>query len=80
MQTKGFPPLPDIGFIRAEHFRYLLGGLSRSTFFDAIRAGKLPKPVKLVGQRASGWEVGEVRETLAKIAASGTSESNVGAR
>ena len=69
MKDREFPPLPDVGFVRAEHFRYLLGGLSRSTFFEAVRSGKLPKPVKLTSARASGWDVTQVRAALAKIAA-----------
>lgn len=71
MKNKEFPPLPDVGFIRVDHFRYLLGGLSRSSFFEAVKDGKLPKPVKLTAARASGWSVAVVREVLAKIEAGG---------
>lgn len=68
MKNQNFPELPTEGFIRCDHFRHLLGGISRSTFFDAVRSGRLPRPVKLTA-RASGWQVNEVRQALAKIAA-----------
>jgi prophage regulatory protein len=34
-------------------------GLSRSTIYDAIKAGRFPAPVR-IGARAVGWLSGEV--------------------
>ena len=39
-------------------------GLSRSTIYDYIRAGRFPAPVR-VGDRAVGWVAGEVDAWLA---------------
>ena len=39
-------------------------GLSRSTIYDYIRAGRFPAPVR-VGDRAVGWVASEVDSWLA---------------
>ena len=39
-------------------------GLSRTTIYDGIRAGRFPAPVR-VGARAVGWIEAEVNEWLA---------------
>lgn len=39
-------------------------GLSRSTIYDAIRAGSFPAPVR-IGARAVGWIAGDVDRWLA---------------
>ena len=67
MKTQDFAVLPMEGFVRAEHFRHLLGAISRSTFFDLVREGRIPRPVK-IGARAAGWPVGQVREVITRIA------------
>jgi len=61
-----FPRLPDEGFVRADFFRFLLGGISRSTFYERIRSGAIPKPIK-IATRASGWPVETVRDTIRRI-------------
>lgn len=68
MKTEFPATLPEIGFIRLPHFLYLLGGLSKSTFWDGVKTGRFPRPVK-IADRASGWPVAVVRKTLAEIEA-----------
>ncbi len=38
-------------------------GLSRSTIYDAIKAGRFPAPIR-IGARAVGWLSGEVDDWL----------------
>ena len=62
-----YPELPSVGFIRLPHLLFLLGGLPPSTFWDAVRQGRFPRPVKLTNKTVA-WPVGQVRELLQKIA------------
>ena len=47
--------LPETGYLRLPEVLKLLG-ISRSTFYAGIKAGKYHKPVK-VGKRVSVWKV-----------------------
>ncbi len=48
-------PLPQEGFARLPQILYVLG-ISASTWWSGIRAGKFPKPLKL-GTRTTVWKV-----------------------
>lgn len=41
-------------------------GLSKSGVYLAVRTGRLPRPVKISGSRASGWVAGELEAHLNK--------------
>lgn len=52
--------LTKSGYIRLPEVLKLLG-ISRSTFYAGIKAGKYLKPVK-IGKRVSGWKMEEIRK------------------
>lgn len=58
-----FDTLPDTAIIRDRGVAAVLS-ISRNSVWRWSREGRLPRPVKL-GQRVSGWRVGDVRAFLA---------------
>ena len=50
--------IPTIGFLRLAQVLTIIP-LSKSTWFEGIRAGRYPKPVK-IGPRASAWKAEEI--------------------
>ncbi|HEX7689706.1 MAG TPA: AlpA family phage regulatory protein [Burkholderiaceae bacterium] len=58
--------LPSEGFIDEEVFCALLT-VKRSTFWQGIKDGRYPKPVK-VSARKNGWPVAKVRALFASLA------------
>ena len=69
LEEKQNKPLPAEGFARLPQILGVLG-VSRTTFWRGIRAGKFPKPVKL-GPRTTVWRVEEIRELIEKISEAG---------
>lgn len=61
-----FEQLPDEAILRLPMV-LALTGRSRSGFWAGVKAGTLPKPVK-IGGRAVGWRVGAIRQLLAGYA------------
>ena len=64
----GFDSLPDAAFVRLPAVLALYG-ISQPTCWRWVALGKLPAPRKL-GQRVSGFQVGELRRSLATLAES----------
>lgn len=70
-------PLPDTGFCRE---RQILGDpnasppvppilpISRSAWWEGVRAGRYPKPVKL-GPKTTVWRVEDIRALLDRVSA-----------
>jgi prophage regulatory protein len=54
--------LPDVGFVRLPQVLSIYP-VSRTTWFDGIRDGKYPKPVKLA-ERISAWRVEDIRRLI----------------
>lgn len=50
--------IPTTGFLRLAQVLTIIP-ISKSTWFEGVRAGHYPKPVK-IGQRASGWKAEEI--------------------
>ena len=50
--------IPPTGFLRLSQMLAIIP-VSKSTWFEGVRAGRYPKPVK-IGPRASGWRVREI--------------------
>jgi prophage regulatory protein len=42
--------------------------VSKSTWWEGVRTGRYPKPVKL-GPRITAWRVGDIRKLIAETAA-----------
>jgi predicted DNA-binding transcriptional regulator AlpA len=65
--------LPETGFLR---LKQIIGNseppipplipVSKSTWWDGVKTGKFPKPVKL-GKRVSMWRVEDVRALIEKV-------------
>lgn len=67
--------LPSAGYVRLSQ---ILGDLkadppvppiipvSRSTWWNGVRAGRFPKPVK-IGSRISAWRVADIRNLINQI-------------
>jgi prophage regulatory protein len=54
-----FSELPDEAIVRLPQVQALVG-LSRSTIYDNVSAGRFPKQIKLT-RHAVGWRLGEIR-------------------
>jgi predicted DNA-binding transcriptional regulator AlpA len=50
--------IPTTGFLRLAQVLTIIP-VSKSTWFEGVRAGRYPKPVK-IGPRASGWKAQEI--------------------
>jgi prophage regulatory protein len=57
-----FPEMTDEAFIRLPQVKAIVG-LSRSTIYDNVAAGRFPKQHKLT-QHAAGWRLGDIRAWL----------------
>jgi len=68
--------LPKTGFLRLSQF---LGDrkngippiipVSKSSWWDGIKSGRFPKPVKL-GPRTTAWKVEDIKDLINRLAAS----------
>ena len=58
-------PLPDTGFVRLSSILAPSGPIpvSKSTWWDGVRVGRYPKPVKL-GPRITAWRVEDIRALI----------------
>jgi prophage regulatory protein len=66
--------LPNEGFIDEDDFLALLP-VGRSTFWEGIKTGRYPKPVK-VSNRKNGWDVDAVRALFESINAQTSGKQN----
>lgn len=57
---------PDERFVKAPEF-YKRLGVSKSKFYQSVRDGKLPAPIK-ISPRNSVWTWSTVKEVIIKIA------------
>ncbi len=57
--------LPEIGFIREREFLRVFP-VSRSTWWNGVRDGKYPQPVKL-SERITAWRVSDIRALIEAI-------------
>jgi predicted DNA-binding transcriptional regulator AlpA len=60
---KQFDSLPDSAHVQARTVAAVLG-LSEATIWRMVKRGKLPAPKK-VSERATRWNVGELRRAMA---------------
>ena len=68
------PVLPAEGFVRAEQIAnnpkkgtYGIIPISLSSWWEGVKAGIYPKPVKLGGARAVGWRVEDIRDLIERL-------------
>lgn len=59
--------LPDTGFVRLPTILRVYP-VSRSTWWDGVREGRYPQPVKL-GDRCTAWKTEDIRELIARVSA-----------
>jgi len=57
--------VPEIGFLRLAQVLELLP-ISRTAFYNGVREGRYPKPVKL-SERTSAWKVEEIRGLISRL-------------
>jgi predicted DNA-binding transcriptional regulator AlpA len=60
-------PLPEIGFLRITEVLRLYP-VSRSSWWQGIRDGKYPAPIKL-GPRTSAWKISDILALIAQAEA-----------
>lgn len=60
--------LPQEGFVRLPVVLEVLG-VKKSYFWEEVRRGKFPKPIKLAA-RVSVWKVEDIRKLISDISAS----------
>lgn len=56
--------LPEVGFIRIKEVLKIFP-IGRSTWWDGVKDGRFPKPVKL-GERTTAWKVEDIRALIEK--------------
>jgi prophage regulatory protein len=63
-----FDNLPATGFVRLNGIIAPRGPLpiGRSTWWDGVRTGRFPQPVKL-GPKTTAWRVEDVRELIQRL-------------
>lgn len=59
------PSLPEAGFVRLPTILALFP-ISKSAWWDGVRQGKYPQPVKL-SERTTAWRVSDIRQLLESI-------------
>jgi predicted DNA-binding transcriptional regulator AlpA len=59
---KGY--LPETGFVRVPTILKIFP-IGRSTWWDGVKDGRFPKPVKL-GERTTAWKVEDIRALIEK--------------
>lgn len=59
-------PLPDTGFVRLPAILRVFP-VSRSTWWDMVRDGRAPVPVKLT-ERCTAWRAEDIRALIERIA------------
>lgn len=57
--------IPATGFLRLAQVLTIIP-VSKSTWFEGVRAGRYPKPVK-IGPRASGWKAEEISALVEQL-------------
>lgn len=55
--------LPELGFVRLPRVLALIP-VSRSTWWQGVKSGRYPKPVKL-GPRITAWRIEDIRALIA---------------
>jgi prophage regulatory protein len=67
VQSVGFYRLPDIiGNAKANPPIKALYPVSRSTWFEGVRTGRYPKPVKL-SERCSAWRIEDIHNLITNM-------------
>jgi predicted DNA-binding transcriptional regulator AlpA len=68
--TQTIPPLPETGYVRLPQ---IIGDrnatppippiipVSKSTWWDGVRSGRYPAPVRTLGRRITAWRVEDIR-------------------
>jgi len=62
MKNHPASPLPPTGFLRLPEVLKLIP-LSKTTFWEYVRRGKFPKPIKL-SERASAWLASDIQKLI----------------
>jgi len=57
--------MPEVGFLRLSQVLQFLP-ISRTAFYNGVREGRYPKPVKL-SERTSAWKVEEIRGLISRL-------------
>lgn len=65
--------LPESGFVRLKAILAPVGPIpvSKSTWWDGVKSGRFPEPVKL-GPRTTAWRVEDIRALIEKLAGNAT--------
>lgn len=62
---KEYGTLPEIGFIRLPHVLHIFGGISKTAFYNGMKEGIYPHPVRLTA-RTVVWDVETLRAFVNK--------------
>ena len=63
-QTAAHAPAGDGGFLRINRVQELLGGVSRSTVYELVKASGLPSPIRL-SPRHAVWVAADIHAWIA---------------
>lgn len=59
------PALPDTGFLRIRHVLNFIP-VSRSTFWEKVRSGEYPQPIKL-SPKVTAWRAEDIRDLIQRL-------------
>ena len=62
-------PLPQEGFVRLPQVLHVLG-IGKTTFWEGIKTGRFPAPVKL-GPRTAAWRVKDICDLIERLSHQG---------
>ena len=68
MNHQNPPVLPTTGFLRLSQILKNYLPISRTSWFEGVKAGRFPKPVKL-GPRISGYRAEDVADLIKRLGA-----------
>lgn len=58
--------LPSEGFVRLQQVLSVIP-VGRTTWFNGVKDGRFPRPVKVMGCSCSLWRVCDIRELISQI-------------
>ena len=59
------PTLPEVGFVRLNHVLQVIP-VSKSTWWQGVREGRYPKPVKL-SANTTAWRAEDIRALIERL-------------
>lgn len=60
--------IPETGFLRLKQILSVIP-VSRSTWWNGVRSGRYPQPIRALGERITVWRAEDIRALMAAVSA-----------